>query len=73
MNWYLHFQLKCLHHQNFLIILVEVFVSGGGITFRLQEYLHQFSITFEHKRGCGGDGGDGGDIFLLSLCPKVIA
>jgi hypothetical protein len=54
-------------------ILVEVFVSGGGITFRLQEYLHQFSITFEHKRGCGGDGGDGGDIFLLSLCPKVIA
>jgi hypothetical protein len=54
-------------------ILVEVFVSGGGITFRLQEYLHQFSITFEHKRGCGGDGGGSGDIFLLSLCPKIIA
>ena len=43
-----------------IIQLVEVRVPSGGITFRLQEYLHQFSISFEHENRFGGGSGDGG-------------
>ena len=46
-----------------IIQLVEVNVPSGGITFSLQEYLHQISISSEHKIGCGGgSGGSGGSL-----------
>ena len=36
---------------------IEIFVHGGGIRYRIQEYIHRFYTHFEHEMGCGGGSG----------------
>lgn len=43
---------------------------GGGLANGIKEYLHQFSISFEHKITVGGgSGGSGGFLSILIARP----
>jgi hypothetical protein len=50
----------------FLYYEVEVFVSGGDIICKIQEYLHRFWTIFEHEFNFGGGSGHSGGIISIS-------
>ena len=56
-----------------IIQSVEDYVPNGGITFSLQEYLHQFSISFEHEKGYGGGSGDSGGIISITNKNNILS